>query len=45
MVRVIQFNLGRDKSRMDAVALIRQQSCSYSRRGPTRAGVVVEESS
>jgi hypothetical protein len=38
-------HLGRDQSRMLAVALIRQRSCSYSRRGPTRAGVVVEESS
>lgn len=38
-------HLGRDQSRMLAVALIRQHSCSYSRRGPTRAGVVVEESS
>lgn len=45
MVRLIQFTLGRDKSRVDAVALIRQQSCSYSRRGPVRAGVVVEKSS
>jgi hypothetical protein len=38
-------HLGRDQSRVLAVALIRQRSCSYSRRGPTRAGVVVEESS
>lgn len=44
MVRLIQFTLGRDHSQMEAVALIRQQSYSYSRRGSTRAGAVVEQS-
>lgn len=38
-------HFGRGQLRMLAVALIRQHTCSCSRRAPTRAGVVVEKSS
>ena len=39
MVRLIQFTMGLQQLRMDAVVLIRQQSCSYSRCSLTRDGL------